>query len=196
MTARFLWPFRDARLARLVQRSQRGDRDAFRRLYRSLYEPVWQYIRRRVALQADVEDLASQVFFRLLESLPNVDPSRSVLAYTLGVARHHVADHERRRMGQLGEELLASIPDTSHGPLGRLISREEMDAVRVQLAVLPKETRELLMLRFGDELRYSDIAQILDLTEGAVRQRVSRAMRELRATCAERWENRELFDER
>ena len=55
----------------------------------------------------------------------------------------------------------------------------------MELARLPAETRELLMLRFGDGLRFTEIAQVMGLGEAAVRQRTSRAVRELRA----RWDD-------
>jgi RNA polymerase sigma-70 factor (ECF subfamily) len=193
---RFLWPFRDARLARLLRRSQRGERDAFRRLYSKLYEPVWRYVRRRIAIEADVEELVDQVFFRLLESLPSVDPNRSVLAYVLGVARNLVADLQRRSFAPRGDEWMASIPDASAGPLARLVSGEEADAIKAQLAALPNEVQEVLTLRFCDELRYSQIAEMLGLSEPAARQRVSRALRELRARWVKKWGKGAPADER
>jgi len=188
------WALRDARLARLVRRSQRGDREAFRRLYRELYEPVFRFVRNRVGLQADVEDLVSQVFFRLLKSLQTLDPRRgSVIAYAISVARRLVSDHNAVRSSiPAGDGVTASIPDESLGPLERLVLNEQGEALRAELAALPNDALELLLLRFVDELPYADIAQVLELTEAAVRQRVSRVIRELRATWAARWEKREL----
>jgi RNA polymerase sigma-70 factor (ECF subfamily) len=73
-----------------------------------------------------------------------------------------------------------------------LVLNEQGEALRAELAALPNDALELLLLRFVDELPYADIAQVLELTEAAVRQRVSRVIRELRATWAARWEEREL----
>jgi RNA polymerase sigma-70 factor (ECF subfamily) len=58
--------------------------------------------------------------------------------------------------------------------------REDHEAVRAELTKLPLEAQELLALRFGDELRYSQIAEILNVSEVAVRQRISRLLRDLR----------------
>jgi RNA polymerase sigma-70 factor (ECF subfamily) len=191
------WSLRDARLARLVVRSQRGEREAFRRLYGELYDPVSRFVRRRIRLSTDVDDLVSQVFFRLLESLPRIEPKRgSVFAYVIAVARHLIGDHLRHPRNSSAGEPTSSIPDSSMGPLERLVSNGEAEAVRAELAALPKDVRELLLLRFGDGFRYSEIAQMLELSEPAVRQRVSRAMRELRAAWAIRWQKREVVDER
>jgi len=178
----------------MVRRSQRGDRKAFRRLYLELYGPVFRFVRNRVVVQADVEDLVSQVFFRLLESLQTIDPKRgSIVAYAVAVARRLVSDHHaRHRFNLFDDGAAASIPDASLGPLDRLVSNEERDALRAEFAALPSDVRELLLLRFVDELRYADIAKVMELTEAGVRQRVSRVRRELRATWAARWDRREL----
>ncbi|WP_083682671.1 RNA polymerase sigma factor [Archangium sp. Cb G35] len=182
---RLPWPIRDAWLSRLAVRSQRGDREAFRDLYRALYDPVSRYVHRRVPSKADAEDIVGQVFFRLLESLERIDTRRgSVLSYTLFMARNALVDHVRGRAGQVPEEAAAAVPDSAVGPLERLMGQEDVERVRRELARLPAETRELLMLRFGDGLRFAEVAQVMGLSEAAVRQRTSRAVRELRA----RWD--------
>ncbi len=179
------WPLRDAWLSRLVVRSQRGDREAFRDLYRALYPAVSRYIRRRVPNVADAEELEGQVFFRLLESLERLESRKgSVLAYALSMARNALVDEVRRRAGLVPEEAAVAVPDTQVGPLERLMGEEDTERVKTELARLPAETRELLMLRFGDGLRFAEVAQVLGLSEAAVRQRTSRAVRELRA----RWD--------
>ncbi len=178
------WPLRDVWLSRLVVRSQRGDHEAFRELYRALYAPVSRYLHRRVRSTPDAEELVSQVFFRLLESLDRIDPQKgSVLVYALSMARNALVDDARSRAGRVPEEAAAAVPDMGAGPLERLMGEEDVERVRSELARLPTETRELLMLRFGDGLRFTEIAQVMGLSEAAVRQRTSRAVRELR----ERW---------
>lgn len=191
------WPLRDAWLSRLVVRAQRGDREAFQDLYRALYEPVSRYIRRRVPSAADAEDLVGQVFFRLLESLDRVEPRRgSVLAYALSMARNALVDNARGRVGMVPEEAAAALPDLGVGPLERLMEEENVERVRSELARLPAETREMLMLRFGDGLRFAEVAQVLGLSEAAVRQRTSRAVRELRARWDEGLERGALANDR
>lgn len=175
------WPLRDAWLSRLVVRAQRGDREAFRALYQALYAPVSRYVRRRVQRPADAEDVIGQVFFRLLEGLARIDPKRgSVLAYALGAARNALVDQARARLGSVPEEEAVGLVDGAASPLERLVRSEEEAQVRAQLAALPAQTRELLVLRYAEGLRYAEIAQMLGLSEAAVRQRTSRAVRELR----------------
>jgi RNA polymerase sigma-70 factor (ECF subfamily) len=71
---------------------------------------------------------------------------------------------------------------SAQDPHQALEEQEERAALRERVAALPPEVQELLRLRFAEGLCYSDIAQIVGRDEAAVRQRVSRAVRELR--CA------------
>jgi len=178
-----LWPLRDARLASWMRQARAGDREAFRSLYRALYLPVSRFVSLRVSNRADAEDLVAQVFFRLLESLPGYAPERgAVLTWSLSIARNAVVDHLRRRPSSLEERALA-VADGRPGPLEVLVSAERSQALRTELAALPEEVQQLLLLRYGDGLRFSEIAQLLGEHPATVRQRVSRAVRGLR----EKW---------
>ena len=116
--------------------------------------------------------------------LENATRKGTVFAYALSMARNALVDDARRRRGMVPEEAAAALPDLGAGPLDRLMGEEDTRRIRQELARLPAETRELLMLRFGDGLRFAEIAQVMGLNEAAVRQRTSRAVRELRA----RWD--------
>lgn len=177
------WPLRALWLSRLAARSRRGDRDAFRDLYRALYGPVMRFVSRRVRRPADAEEITSQVFFRLLESLQQLDPRRNVLAYVLAIARNAIADHARASSGAEPDAAAALAPLAADDPgaLARLEGAERSAALEAEWASLPAETRELLVMRFADGLRCGEIAELLGLTHAAVRQRLSRAVRELRA---------------
>jgi RNA polymerase sigma-70 factor (ECF subfamily) len=172
---------RDVRLAWLVSRSQRGDRDAFRRLYRLLHGPVSRYVGRRVRPPQDAEDVVAEVFTRLVESLDRIDARRTtVLAYALAAARNAVVDRARKG-GASPDPLSLPAPEAPPDPGERLEARQSLDALRACVERQPGEVRELLSLRYGDDLRHAEIAAVMELSEAAVRQRLSRAVRELRA---------------
>src|SRR6516225_9718429 len=86
---------RGKRLSWLAARSKRGDREAFRDLYRALYPAVWTFVRRRIDQAHEVDDLVSEVFKKFLERLSSVDPKKNVLAYALAIARTTLIDRQR-----------------------------------------------------------------------------------------------------
>src|SRR5690348_16107083 len=86
----------DTRLSRQVRKAVDGDGEAFRGVYRAMHPLVWRYVSRRVAGRADVEDLVSRTFTRVVEHLHRFDPARgNVRAWVIGIARNAVIDHLR-----------------------------------------------------------------------------------------------------
>jgi len=174
--------------ARLARRAAAGDRAAFVELYRALYPPVARFVARRVPARADAEDVVARTFHRLLEALPALDGARgTVLGYALTVARHAATDLRRAGAGaggaggEAGPEPADGAPDA----LARLEADERLRALARLLDGLPPATRQLIELRFGDGLKHAEIAALQGVSEAAVKQRVGRALRELRAALAE-----------
>jgi len=177
--------------ARLAGHAAAGDRAAFVELYRALYPPVARFVARRVPVRADAEDVVALTFHRLLASLPSLDAARgTVLGYALTTARNAAADLARARApgggvaGGAAEGDRAEPADGAPDPLARLEADERLRALARVLAGLPEATRELIELRFGDGLKHAEIAALQGVSEAAVKQRVSRALRELRAALA------------
>lgn len=169
--------------ARLAKKAMQGDRAAFRGLYRRLAPLVNGYVRRRIRVDADAEDLTAQVFHRMLENLSRYDDRRgSVRTWILGIARHAVIDHVRaRRPGVSTDEADIVLADATLLPDDAVLRDERIEMVRSVLSTYSPEVRELLALRFGEGLRYREIAQLVGSTEPAIKQRFSRTLRDLRA---------------
>jgi len=174
---------RDRRHARLLASARRGDADAFRALYREVYPPVWTYLARRVPLRQDAEDLVSEVLFAFVEQLPRFDPRRgSVLSWVLTIAHHALIDQRRRQRASAPlDDLVGSLARPDPSPLEEVLRKETVRELVSLVRELPEQTRDILALRFGGELRYREIADLMELSEAAVRQRVSRAVRALDA---------------
>jgi RNA polymerase sigma-70 factor (ECF subfamily) len=180
---------RDVRHRLFLELARRGSEEAFRRLYAELYDPVCRYIGARVRSTDEAEDLVATVFARFVEGLGGFDAGRGpVTAWVLGMARHAVIDHQRRRaafggarqsaasIDDLQDVLAADLPDA----LGILVRDEEMRAVRSWVRRQDESTRELLDLRFGQGLTSRETAQVMGLTADAVRKRCERALRQMR----------------
>jgi RNA polymerase sigma-70 factor (ECF subfamily) len=173
---------RDRRHARWLRQAQGGDSEAFGRLYDELQTPVADYLVRRVASPQDAEDLTATVFHRMLKSLSRFDPSRgSALGWAITIARHALIDHLRQTRDTVPVEDLADILAGSwQDPLEGLIRTEQADRILAGLGAMPAAAQELFALHYAQELRLQDIGNLLGLSEDAVKQRLSRARRELR----------------
>jgi RNA polymerase sigma-70 factor (ECF subfamily) len=168
---------------RLLRKAAAGDVRAFTRLYRELHPVVYAYLHRRTSIVADAEDLTGRVFERFVARLDSYAPERgSVRAWVLGMARNALIDELRRRRPEASRaEYEEELADASLVPSRALDHDEAARIVRELLADLPPITREIFALRFADGLRHAEIARLLGLEEAAVKQRVSRVLRALRA---------------
>ncbi len=177
----FLWPSRDDRQRDLLEAALHGKRDAFRTLYRELYGPVTSFVGRRIGHPQDTEDVVAIVFQKFLERLSNYDAKRgTVRMFVLAMARSSVIDWLRNAREDLPvDELAGSIADEGESPLDAVVRGERSAIVRGALLEISASSREVLVLRYGDGLSHAEIAQLLGLRVDAVKQRASRALREL-----------------
>jgi RNA polymerase sigma-70 factor (ECF subfamily) len=144
---------------------------------------MFGYARSLTRNHADAEDIAQTAALRALESSsPLRDPLRAKW-YLLTIVRNLAADQARRR-GRLVIETHANVPEVAHydkhfDQFIQLV--DDWDGPRAALAALSPVHRDVLYLRFIEDLDNSAIAERLHTTEHAARQRVYRALQALRA---------------
>ncbi|HLM18712.1 MAG TPA: sigma-70 family RNA polymerase sigma factor [Acidimicrobiia bacterium] len=144
---------------------------------------IFRYARSFCRNDADAEDLAQTAVVRALASGAEVrDPERAKW-YLLRIVRNLATDEARAR-SRFAVEPWADLPDVASAEPGldaRLLHDEEREIPRAAFADLPRFHQEVLRLRFVEELDHAAIAERLETTEQAARQRLYRAMQALRA---------------
>ena len=173
---------RDARQRLLWELARNGHARGFRQLYRELSVPVLRYLRSRLRSRADADDVASDVFHKLVTSLDKYDPERgSVQAWVMTLARNTLIDHLRRaRPTEPIESVADVLADGGPDALDGLIEQEDARFAYGILRRYPPEVREMFSLHFAHGLPYRDVAAAMGLSEAAVKQRFARTLRELR----------------
>lgn len=167
----------------LVERASAGDRDAFRELYRQNVGAVHAFLRNRVG-PGPAEDLTAETFCRAFEHIGRFEwrgaPFRSWL---FRIAYHQVVARSRRKDTHL---ILQDDPEpaATEGHEDAVIARLEGEVVVAALATLPETHRAVLELRYMQDLPVSETAEILEISEEAVRALTYRALKSLRAAHA------------
>ena len=162
----------------------------FESWFRDYREPVYRYVRFRVATREVAEDITSEVFMKALRSLSQYDRRRSApQTWLLRIARNAVTDHLRvlRRRGSLHISL-DRVPDLVSGAPSqeeRLLREEQLRRVFNGLAALREADQEVLSLRYGAGLDNEEIAGSLSITPNAVAVRLHRALARLKAQVVE-----------
>lgn len=134
---------------------------------------VARYCRRFLNDDADGDDISQTVFVEAFQALERCSQARDLRAWLLGIARHRCLDRLRERRRSFGHAV--------EGSVARSPDPREHRALFACLAQLDSRSRELLMLRFFDELSYEEISARTADSPGALRIRVSRALAELRS---------------
>lgn len=167
---------------------QRGDPDAFDSLLSRYQNRLYRYLLRWVHEPATADDLFQQTWMRVLEHIHSYDPGRDFDAWLFAVARNIAIDHlRRRRPGSLdepredGQPLSAGLSSDAPGALELVLRSEQAELVQKALASQPPLFREILSLRFEEEMKLEEIAQVLGIPLGSVKSRLSRALEHLRA---------------
>jgi RNA polymerase sigma-70 factor, ECF subfamily len=169
----------------LLERTHRGESDAFEALFLRHYERVYRVLYNLVGYREEAEDLAQETFLTLYHHPPqSVAVGGGLGAWLCRVAlnRGYNALRSTRRAQQRIERL--DIPAVSEDPYHNLARAEERAHVRNILARLPERQRNLLLLRYAG-LSYAEIAAALDVAPGSVGTLLARAERAFVSTCGE-----------
>lgn len=169
----------DASLAALAA----GHTEAFGDLYDRYYPRVYSYLRYRCDDDATAEDLAAQVFERLLTSIHRYDPRRAPFTAWLFAITRHVASGYRRAQkfrAWLPWEQTLRRPDPSPSPEAAAEFHDLRGRLAALLPSLSERERDLLGLKFNSGLHNREIARLTGMKEGTVAVTLLRAIRRLR----------------
>ncbi len=169
---------------KLILLAQQGDSEAFGRLYKIYYTPVYRYIFLRTRRKAETEDIAQTVFLKVYNSLNTIKDFKSPpLAFFFTVARNALIDHWRKEgHGTVyDDELLISKSDEAIDNTDRIETKETKELIHSALGILTEDQQEIIRLKFLSELSNKEISEMIGKSEEAIRQLQSRALKLLRA---------------
>lgn len=173
---------RNEEVEKLVFLSQKGDQEAFARLYDLFIDPIYRYVYYRVN-SSDAEDLVETVFLKVWENIRQYKAKkRSFSAWIFRVAHNLVVDHYRSFKDKTFEELNPQMPDQNrqHNPIKTVQNVLDNEVLKKALNKLKKQYRDIILYKFVNDLSNQEIAQILDRSEGSLRILQFRALKALK----------------
>jgi RNA polymerase sigma-70 factor, ECF subfamily len=172
----------DADLADVL--AAQADRAAFATLYRRYLDRVYGYAFYQLGDHHDAEDATERTFLAALSAIPAFrDEGSTFRAWLFRIAHNTVANahrtRARRRTRSLPDGFERPAPDAD--PAGLVAQADELREVRAVIARMPDDRRQVILLRFVDDLSTAEIAEVLDRSTGAVRVLLHRSLRDLAA---------------
>jgi len=162
------------------------DSQAIGAVYDQFYSEVYRYAFYRLSDQSAAEDIASDVFVRLLEAVQNGRaPQSNLRGWLIGTASHAVMDHLRRKYRRPVEAISESMPDLSPGLMAELDQREQNRAFQQAYAQLTPEQQDVLALRFGQGYSLEETAAHMKKKVNAVKALQFRALAAIKGRIGE-----------
>lgn len=178
-------------ISKLVKRVQKKDKEAFGEIYNLLFKQIFRYLYFSVRNKELAQDLTQDTFFKAWKSVSSGSTSNgSFKSFLYTIARNLVIDYYRKKkevsLDSVGEYVDHILVE---GPEDLIAQDEEKEMVNKALSKLNDNERQFIVLRFFEELRFSEMARILDKGEGSVRVATHRVLKKLKGILKNTYEN-------
>jgi RNA polymerase sigma-70 factor (ECF subfamily) len=180
-------------LERELTRLRRGDVEAVAALMERYQHRLYRYLLRLVRQPATAEDLFQQTWLRVMERIQSYNPQRSFEGWLFALAHNLAIDFLRRYRPESlddplpsGDSRVETMAGSGRGALEHLLARERAGRLAECVVELPVVFREVLTLRFEEEMQLDEIAAVLALPLGTVKTRLHRALKHLRQAFQEK----------
>lgn len=163
----------------LVKKAKEGDKDAYGEVYKIYVKKIYRFIYYMVYERELAEDLTQITFLKAWVSLHSYQPEKGTFqSYLFAIARNQVIDYKRRKK-EISLDDIAE-PSSFDEVDKELIQSENRNLVNKLLKFLDIEERQLIVLRYFEELKFFEITRILNQKEGAIRVKLHRVLKKLR----------------
>ena len=175
----------------LIRRAKQGDMLAFEELILKHEKIVYNLALRMMNHGEDAKDISQEVFLKAYRSLSNFDERSAFSTWLYRITHNTCIDEMRKRKGKqsfsLEEELeheegsmQRQIADEGYTPEESLLRAEQRNEILQALDNLSEEHKAAIVLRDVKGLSYEEIAEILEVTLGTVKSRISRGRNQLK----------------
>ena len=168
----------------LMLKVKNGDIDKMGLLYERYHRQLFRFIFNMTRQKELSEDMVQNIFLRMLKYPDGFMGFGEFKMWMYHIARNAVFDHFRKVKRTPSHSELTNYEDRIEGEQftdARLEKEQELKTLETAMGKLSDENRELLILCRFQELKYNEIAKILNTTEGAIKVRVHRALNQLKS---------------
>jgi RNA polymerase sigma-70 factor (ECF subfamily) len=164
----------------LIKAIAAGDQSAMRILYGRHNVRVFRFIARLVTDTARAEDLVSEVFIDVWSQADRFEGRSQVSTWILSIARFKaLSSLRRRREATLDETAMEMIEDGADTPEQTVLNQDRSAQLRICLAKMSREHREVIDLVYYHEKSVEEVAEITQLPKNTVKTRMFYARKQL-----------------
>jgi RNA polymerase sigma-70 factor (ECF subfamily) len=166
---------------RLVQQAKEGNAAAFAEIYTRHHDAIYTYVYYRVNDASLAEDLAGEMFVRMVERIDAFTyRGRPILAWLYTIARNLIVDHQRKQSKADHLPLDQGLVAGGASPLEKASQNLDRDCLQKSMKHLAQEQQRVILHRLIEGRSNAQVAILLDKTEGAIKSLQHRALAALR----------------
>lgn len=163
----------------IIKHIRQGDIEAYAKLVERYQKPIFNLMYRFSESEVDAAELTQDVFCKAFEKLASFHNNKSFFTWIYTMAMNHGKDWVRRQGRKRdGLQLYAAsleLEETSP-PMEVSEKRQEISNMFTALSKLPPKKREILLLRYQQELSIGELAEVFNLSSSAVKMRIHRSL--------------------
>jgi RNA polymerase sigma-70 factor, ECF subfamily len=168
----------------LIGRIARGDRLAMQVLFARHHVRIYRFVLRLLRDEMAAEDVISEVFLDVWRQASRFEGRSAVSTWLIAIARFKALSTLRKRREQgLDEETMEAIEEPSDNPAVAIEKVDKGEKLRLCLAALTREHREVIDLVYYHEKSVEEVAQIIGIPENTVKTRMFYARKKLGELC-------------
>ncbi|MDE6570497.1 MAG: sigma-70 family RNA polymerase sigma factor [Alistipes sp.] len=165
---------------RLVELVLAGDDGAFEHLFNRYRDAIRRLLAQRLGNRSHVDDLLQETFIKVYINLHRYRAEYTFGQWVYTIARNTFIDFVRRQQDDLSiDERFTAPASLAPTPEERVISLQQRSQIEGYLERLSPRYRQLIVLRFFDELSYEEIAEKLAVPLGTVKTQIHRAREQM-----------------
>lgn len=159
----------------LVEQIQLGDKAAAEELIKRYYASILRYCKWHCSNLEKAEDLTQETFLKLFKNISEYEGRKKFKAYLYTIANHLCIDESRKvQLYPLEDE------ENIGNECNELLRLEDKAEINYLLNTLSSEQREAIILRFGEQLEFKEIAKVMGCNMRTAQSRVRSALKIMR----------------
>ncbi len=172
--------FMEEDLSALIHKAQSGDTNAFGKIYELFYQRIYRYLKINLGSSEVAQDLCQETFLSAWKSIKSFSEEKggSLQAYLFRIARNKIIDLSRKKK-EVSLEVTGDF-ESNEDVLGSLDKEGDAEKVQKALSTLSETERQIVILRYFEELSTAEVAQAVGFNEGALRVRIHRILKKLK----------------
>jgi RNA polymerase sigma-70 factor (ECF subfamily) len=170
----------DNKVLLLVKRAIKGDEDAFGELYKLYVNKIFRFVKYLLSDREVAQDITQNAFVNAWKSINRFSIDKGTFqAYLYTIARNLARDYIRKKK-TLSLFFYEQTISDGNILIEKVIVKEKQEKINEMLKELKMFDRQLVVLRFFEELTFKEIAQIIGKKESAVRVQTHRALKKIK----------------